>query len=279
MTKKIVIVLFTVMFFVFGAVNVFASENIISSGDEVRLVYTIEDVRNVAGVSFETVYNSEYLKAENIVCTVSGSESNIANLGEIKWNFLVYSGMDFNGDDVVTVTFKVLKPCTIDDLGIKYNCSECFNPDLQKISDNPNSLFSVRAIYNDREYVVNTIGSGDNTDIPDSENTSDSDINNTVLTDSDTEKTVDTDNSKTTSSTADTNKTKNTDTDKSSNNTVTQNKVTVQNISNSAVMEKTSYTQNVSNTAVDTSDSRNYSVIVLLMILSFSAVIKNLRKS
>ena len=79
MTKKIMSVLLTVIFFIFGAVTVFAGEEFMSVGDEIRLVYTIKDVRSVAGVSFETAYNSEYLTAENIVCNISGSETNIKN--------------------------------------------------------------------------------------------------------------------------------------------------------------------------------------------------------
>ena len=124
MTKKFVSVLLTVIVFVLSlsAVTAFAYENNIKVGDEIRVVFTIGDVQNAAGVSVETVYNSEYLTAENIVCTVSGSESNISVPGEVKWNFLVYNGIDFKNTDVAVVTFRALKPCSFYDINIMYNC-------------------------------------------------------------------------------------------------------------------------------------------------------------
>lgn len=314
MTKKIVCILLSVVFSVLCAVTAFAIEDIMLVGDEVRLVFSIGSVRNVAGVSVEAIYNSEYLTAENIVCNVGGNESNIANLGEVKWNFLVYNGVDFNNDDVAVVTFKVLKRCTVKDLGIEYNCSECFNSDLQKISDNPNSLFTVRAVHSDIEYNVNKIGSENNinsgsgklhSDIPNIENTTDSDTNNTVSTVSSTNKTADTDELNTTNittdidkptkttkttdtdktkisnNTADTDKTKNTDSGKSANRDAEKSADTVKNNFNNNVTRSVSYSQNTNNTSVDTSDSRNFTVMFFLLTLSFlvmSLSIKDLRE-
>lgn len=306
MAKKFVSVLLTVIVFVLSlsAVTAFADENNIEVGDEIRVVFTIGDVQNAAGVSVETVYNSEYLTAENIVCTVSGSESNISVPGEVKWNFLVYNGIDFKNTDVAVVTFRALKPCTFLDINIMYNCREFINPDLQRITDEPNSLFKVRAVHNDVEYDVHTIGSAytvdteiDTTDldIQNSNNTTDTHIyNNTDNTDksTDTDKLKNTDSTGNTgrttekdstskiTKTTDTDKTKDTDTVKASkqdsNKNTSAEKVSV----GSGTTSQTTYSPSTGDNAVNTSGSQSFTVIILLAVMIVSgAVVVIINKS
>ena len=301
MTKKFVSVFLTVIVFVLSlsTVTAFADENNIEVGDEVRVVFTIGDVQNAAGVSVETVYNSEYLTAENVVCTVSGSESNISVPSEVKWNFLVYSGISFNNTDVVTVTFKALKPCTFFDTEIMYNCREFINPDLQRITDDPNSLFKVRAVHNDVEYDVHTIGTPytidteiDNSDsnIQNTYNTTDTDIyNNTDNIDksTDTDKLKNTDSTGNTgqttekdstskiTKTTDTDKTKDTDTVKTSKQDSDKNTSSPKISAVSGTTSQTTYSSSTGESAVNTSGSRSVTVIMLLavMIVSGSVVV------
>ena len=307
MTKKFVSVLLTVIVFVLSlsTVTAFADENNIKVGDKIRVVFTIGDVQNAAGVSVETVYNSEYLTAENIVCTVSGSESNISVPGEVKWNFLVYNGIDFKNTDVAVVTFRALKPCTFLDINIMYNCREFINPDLQRITDEPNSLFKVRAVHNDVEYDVHTIGSAytvdteiDTTDldIQNSNNTTDTHIyNNTDNTDksTDTDKLKNTDSTGNTgrtdntgqttekdstskiTKTTDTDKTKDTDTVKTSKQDSDKNTSSPKISAVSGTTSQTTYSSSTGESAVNTSGSRSVTVIMLLavMIVSGSVVV------
>lgn len=301
MTKKFVSVFLTVIVFVLSlsTVTAFADENNIEVGDEVRVVFTIGEVQNAAGVSVETVYNSEYLTAENVVCTVSGSESNISVPSEVKWNFLVYSGISFNNTDVVTVTFKALKPCTFFDTEIMYNCREFINPDLQRITDDPNSLFKVRAVHNDVEYDVHTIGTPytidteiDNSDsnIQNTYNTTDTDIyNNTDNIDksTDTDKLKNTDSTGNTgqttekdstskiTKTTDTDKTKDTNTVKTSKQDSDKNTSSPKISAVSGTTSQTTYSSSTGESAVNTSGSRSVTVIMLLavMIVSGSVVV------
>ncbi len=301
MTKKFVSVSLTVIVFVLSlsTVTAFADENNIEVGDEVRVVFTIGEVQNAAGVSVETVYNSEYLTAENVVCTVSGSESNISVPSVVKWNFLVYSGISFNNTDVVTVTFKALKPCTFFDTEIMYNCREFINPDLQRITDDPNSLFKVRAVHNDVEYDVHTIGTPytidteiDNSDsnIQNTYNTTDTDIyNNTDNIDksTDTDKLKNTDSTGNTgqttekdstskiTKTTDTDKTKDTDTVKTSKQDSDKNTSSPKISAVSGTTSQTTYSSSTGESAVNTSGSRSVTVIMLLavMIVSGSVVV------
>ena len=305
MTKKFVSVLLTVIVFVLSlsTVTAFADENNIKVGDEIRVVFTIGDVQNAAGVSVETVYNSEYLTAENIVCTVSGSESNISVPGEVKWNFLVYNGIDFKNTDVAVVTFRALNPCSFYDINIMYNCREFINPDLQRITDEPNSLFKVHAVHNDVEYDVHTIGSAytvdteiDNSDIQNPHDTTDTDIyDNTDNTDksTDTDKLKNTDSTGNTgrtdntgrttekdstskiTKTTDTDKTKDTDTVKASkqdsNKNTSAEKVSV----GSGTTSQTTYSPSTGDNAVNTSGSQSFTVIMLFaaMIVSGAVVV------
>ena len=305
MTKKFVSVLLTVIVFVLSlsTVTAFADENNIKVGDEIRVVFTIGDVQNAAGVSVETVYNSEYLTAENIVCTVSGSESNISVPGEVKWNFLVYNGIDFKNTDVAVVTFRALKPCSFYDINIMYNCREFINPDLQRITDEPNSLFKVHAVHNDVEYDVHTIGSAytvdteiDNSDIQNPHDTTDTDIyDNTDNTDksTDTDKLKNTDSTGNTgrtdntgrttekdstskiTKTTDTDKTKDTDTVKASKQDSNKNTSSEKISAVSGTTSQTTYSPSTGDNAVNTSGSQSFTVIMLFaaMIVSGAVVV------
>ena len=301
MTKKFVSVSLTVIVFVLSlsTVTAFADENNIEVGDEVRVVFTIGEVQNAAGVSVETVYNSEYLTAENVVCTVSGSESNISVPSEVKWNFLVYSGISFNNTDVAVVTFRALKPCTFLVTEIMYNCREFINSVLQGITDDPNSLFKVRAVHNDVEYDVHTIGTPytidteiDNSDsnIQNTYNTTDTDIyNNTDNVDksTDTDKLKNTDSTGNTgqttekdstskiTKTTDTDKTKDTDTVKTSKQDSDKNTSSPKISAVSGTTSQTTYSSSTGESAVNTSGSRSVTVIMLLavMIVSGSVVV------
>ena len=266
----------------FCAVSASADEDIIKIGDEVSLVFNIANVENVAGVSVEAAYNSEYLLAENIVCNVSGSESNIATPGEVKWNFLVYDGMDFDNTDVITVTFKAVKSCKFSDTDMKYNCREFFNPDLQKISDDPNSFFNVLAVHNNTKHTVYTIGSAES--IEPETNTIDSNINEK----DNTSKLLinkNTDNiSSNSSKTENTESASDTDTvsrnressaaDKSTNilKTVTNDStvVTGSNLSDNQTVQPQSTN---TTSAVNTSGEQYLTVILLLLIMVLSGVV------
>ena len=258
----------------------------IEVGDEIRVVFTIGEVQNAAGVSVETVYNSEYLTAENIVCTVSGSESNIAVPGEVKWNFLVYSGINFNNTDVAVVTFRALKPCSFYDINIMYNCREFINPDLQRITDEPNSLFKVRAVHNDVEYDVHTIGSPytvdteiDNSDIQNPHDTTDTDIydntdNTNNSTDIDRNENTDSTAEKNSSSkitkTTDTDKTKDTDTVKASKQDSNKNTSSEKVAVGSGTTLQAAHSPSTGDNAVNTSGSQSFTVIMLLAVMIVS---------
>lgn len=158
MIRKFTSIFTSVIIFILCTFTSLASEKTVEAGDEIQLLFTIGNITNVSGVSMTALYNSEYLTAENISCNVSGSQTHITDPGEIKWNFIIYDGKEFNNEEVAVVTFKALKTCTVNDIGFSYNCNEMFTPDIQPVSSDPNSMFTVNAVHKGNEYVVYETG-------------------------------------------------------------------------------------------------------------------------
>ena len=161
-------------FFCIGSVPVSADTYDVYKGDTVQYIFSIGAADNVAGVAVDSWYNAEYLSPVDGVLHVGSGYVNTAYAaGAIKWNFIVYGGRAFNNEDVVTITFDVLKSGSISDLGLSYDCVECFNHELESVVDNFNSLVTAR---------VEVIPTGDHTsDITtdsDSAGQSETDTNN-----------------------------------------------------------------------------------------------------
>ena len=138
--------------------TVFAEEAVIPVGEEVRLVFTIGEARNVAGLSMTAFYNNEFLRAESVVCNVNGSDYYLGNPGIVRWSFVVYNGTDFNNESIAEVTFKTKKPCTVEEMNLSYKCEELFDTDINSISEEPDKLFSVTAMNKKNSFSVYEVG-------------------------------------------------------------------------------------------------------------------------
>ena len=204
-----------------GAVTASADSYDVYKGDTVQYIFSIGPADNVAGVAVDSWYSAEYLTPTDGVLHVGTGYVNTAYApGAMKWNFTVYGGRSCNNDDVVTITFNVLKSGYLSDLGLSYDCVECFNHDLQDVSDNFNALVTARTV---------VIPTGErNDDTTDSEHTTQSDTdtnggNDNNSSDTNSDKTTDTssDDKKDTDlntdvKSTDSDKNKNSDTDTSS---------------------------------------------------------------
>ena len=147
--KKILIHVIIVLLIVMCcSSNAYADEEVIQAGEEVRLVFTIGEVKKAAGLSMTAYYDDDILTAEKMSCTVSGSDNYLGNPGKIRWSFVVYDGKDFNNDDIAEVVFKAKKQCTVEEMSLSYECEELFDPELKPLADNPNKLFSVKLVHN-----------------------------------------------------------------------------------------------------------------------------------
>ena len=267
MIKRITSIVLALLIILCCTIFAYADENIVQTGDEVKLIFTIENVQNVSGVSMLSFYNSEYLSAKNIICNGGSSENYMGKSGEVRWSFIVYSGRDFDSEEIAVVTFEAIKPCTVDLLNFSYRCDEMFDTDVKPISDNPNSFFTVKAVHNGVEYSVDEEGIS-----TDTATDYDKDSDTSTDTSDDNAHTTDTDSDKKTAS----------DTDTAggwvkavvTNTAVTSANVqTVQTVSNQTVSD-----------SVATSDNHRGTVVYLLvfMVLSmvlFGGLFKNQRVS
>ncbi len=119
----------------------------VREGDTVQYIFSIGAADNVAGVAVDSWYNAECLTpVDGYMTEVTGIVNINYAVGAMKWNFTYYGGRAFNGEDVVTITFNAIKSCNMSDLGLSYNCVECFNHDLQPVVENFNSLVTARTV-------------------------------------------------------------------------------------------------------------------------------------
>lgn len=216
MFKKIISIILSVAvmaaLFCVGSLSVSADSYDVYKGDTVKYIFSTGVSDNVAGVAVDSWYSTEYLKPIDGVLHVGGGYVNTDyQPGAMKWNFIIMGGRAFNNEDVVTITFTVLKSGYLSDLGLSYNCVECFNDSLQDVSDNFNTFITTRTVIEP---------TGERPDpATDSEvkTTSDTDTNggtdNTPSTDTHTDNTTDSVNEPNTDTTSDI---KATDSDKDS---------------------------------------------------------------
>lgn len=142
----------------FCSSSAYADEEVIQAGEELRLVFTIGDVKKAAGLSMTAFYDDDILSAESMSCTVSGSDYYLGNPGKIRWSFIVYDGKDFNNESIAEVVLKTRKQCTVDEMNLSYECEELFDPDLNPLSDNLNKLFSVKLVHDNSSFTIYEAG-------------------------------------------------------------------------------------------------------------------------
>lgn len=151
MFKKIISTILSVaviaVLFCVGAVSASAESYDVYKGDTIQYIFSAGVSDNVAGVAVDAWYSTEYLKpVDGVLLVGNGYVNTEYKPGAMKWNFIIMGGRAFNNEDVVTITFTVLKSGYLSDLGLSYNCVECFNDSLQDVSDNFNTFITTRIV-------------------------------------------------------------------------------------------------------------------------------------
>ncbi len=120
-----------------------AAEETLYKGDTVMYIFTVGECPNIAGISVDAFYSPDHLSLNGEPEFLIGSQglTNINNPGKLKWNTMLSGGRAFNGEDILIAKFTVLKKCSVDDIGLSYECIELFNHDLQLLD---HSLITAR---------------------------------------------------------------------------------------------------------------------------------------
>lgn len=181
MKSRIVSVLVSLLIIAFSVLDctvcVSADEVGLKAGDTVEVTFSIGAAENVSGASAEVIYNQNLLQPSDSKTYGVDGFVNTNNAGEVRWNFLVYEGMSFHGEKVVSVYFDVLQDCKMKDLRLGYRCNELFDTSTRPIAEDLNNLVITRLVYKDKEYPVGVIivssdGSKTLSEVPEQEPTS-----------------------------------------------------------------------------------------------------------
>ena len=154
MLKKTFTFFMAALFFVFFIETAFAEKIDFIKGDKLQVVFSVERLENIAGVSVELDYNDVYLKVTDANCSVGGSAVNLNYDGVVRWNFISYDGISFDGEDVAVVEFEVLRTGTGADLGIVYNCEEIFDIKSESPEGDLNDYVKAKIVFGNDEFFL-----------------------------------------------------------------------------------------------------------------------------
>lgn len=112
------------------------AETALRKGDTVKYTFTVGECPNVAGISVESYYDPEYLTlSEDPEFLISGQGMLNTNLtGKLRWNTMISGGRAFSDEDILVETFTVNRACTLDDVGLSFECLEIFDHDTMLLS-------------------------------------------------------------------------------------------------------------------------------------------------